>query len=147
MALPWRRRDAAATEPAREPSQQTARNAIIAGALLLTAIVVGAQAFSPRWTTPFEMERYVRSGANQAATALERDLRKSFLPGSDVGPLFTQLARMGFSCGAAVDPGRGGECRFRARRDDNRVMTLIVVPRHDGVKVGSIEVRALLAMP
>ena len=49
--------------------------------------------------------------------------------------------------GAALEPGRDGECRFRARRDDNRIMTLIVVPRHDGVRLGSIEVRASLAMP
>ena len=142
MAPPWRRGGQAS---APEASQRTARNAIIAGGLILAGLLVGAQFFSPRWTAPFEMDRYVRAGARQGAALLEKDLQKSFPAGSDIGPLFTQLSRMGFACGAAPDAGRGGECRFRARREDNRVMTLVVVPRHDGVKLQSVTVSASMA--
>jgi hypothetical protein len=142
MAPPWRR--GAPTPPA-EPSQRTARNAIIAGGLILLGLLVGTQFFSPRWTAPFEMERYVRAGARQGAALLEKDLRTSFPAGSDIGLLFTQLSRMGFSCGAVLDAGRGGDCRFRARREDNRVLTLVVVPRHDGVKLQSVAVSASMA--
>jgi hypothetical protein len=114
---------------------------MIAGLLLVAAFVFGAQMFSPRWTTTIEMDRYVRAGPRLGTGELERDLLAAHPPGSDVGPLFARLSRLGFSCGGTVDPARGAECRFRARRDDNRVVDAAVEVRHDGLRVQAITVR------
>jgi hypothetical protein len=118
---------------------------MIAGLLLLGALVLGAQFFSGGWVAPFEMARYVKAGPRAGAQQLERDLMQAHGPGTSVGPLYAQLQRMGFECRGVAAPGEVETCRFRARRGDNQVLTALVELGHDGVVVRAIAVRMALS--
>jgi hypothetical protein len=124
---------------------RTGRNAMIAGLLLLGALVVAAQFFSGGWVAPFEMARYIKAGPRAGAQQLERDLLEAHGPGSSVGPLYAQLQRMGFECRGVAEAGQVETCRFRARRTDNQVLTALVELGHDGVVVRAIAVRMALS--
>ncbi|WP_203073512.1 hypothetical protein [Falsiroseomonas ponticola] len=117
-------------------------------ALMLGALLVASQVFRGGWTAgPTEMERYVRSGPRIGAQELERDLRAAHPAGSEIGPLFARLSRFGFTCGAPAAPGAPVECRYRARRDDNRLVSVMLDVAHDGVRVQSIGARMALTNP
>jgi hypothetical protein len=132
---------------AKEPSQRTAPSALVAAVLIIAAVILGAHACSDRWTAEPPMERYVRLGPRLGAAELERDLLRDHPPGSGIGPLFARLARLGFDCRMASEAGRGGECRFRARREDGLIATLLVAVAHDGVEVGGIAGRMAVGPP
>lgn len=127
--------------------QRTAFNAIIAGGLLVSLVVIGAHACSDQWSVKPGMDRYVKLGPRAGAQELERELLAAHPAGSDVGPLFARLSRLGFDCGASVEPGRGGACRFRTSRTDRRVVTAFVEVAHDGAQVRGIAVRMTLSAP
>lgn len=131
-----------------EGRTHTGRNALIAASLVLGAIVVGSQAFRGGWTaSPAEMERYVLSGPRIGAAALERDLRAAHPPGSEVGPLFARLSRFGFMCGGPIVSDSPVECRYRAWRDDRRLVSVTLELVHDGVWVQSIDARMAVTNP
>lgn len=127
--------------------QRTAFNAIIAGGLLVSFVIIGSHACSSQWAVKPAMERYVKLGPRAGSVELERELLAAHPPGSDVGPLFARLSRLGFDCGASVEPGRGGECRFRTGRLDRRIVTTTVEVEHDGARVGGIAARMVLSAP
>jgi hypothetical protein len=137
--LPWRRAP-------QDGRPRTARNFLIAATGLVLLLVLAAHGCSSQWTPESEMERYLKLGPRGGAAAIERDLLRDHPPGSDIGPLFARLARLGFDCGAAVEPG-GGVCRFRAPSADRRVTTTLVELRHDGRQVEAIAVRMAVAPP
>lgn len=118
---------------------------MIAGLLLLGALILGAQMFSGGWVAPFEMARYIKAGPRAGAQQLERDLLAAHGAGSSVGPLYARLQRMGFACRGVAVPGAMETCRFRARRSDNQVLTALVELGHDGLVVRAIAVRMGLA--
>lgn len=146
--LPLKRRVANDDAPAPEGRTHTARNALIMVALMLGGLLVASQVFRGGWTAgPTEMERYVRSGPRLGAQELERDLRAAHPPGSEIGPLFGRLSRFGFACGAPPVPGAAVECRYRARRDDNRLVSVTLDIAHDGVRVQAIAARMAITNP
>ncbi|MBX9592838.1 MAG: hypothetical protein K2X46_00635 [Roseomonas sp.] len=146
--LPLKRRVANDDTPAPEGKQHTGRNALIMVALMLGGLLVASQVFRGGWTAgPTEMERYVRSGARIGAQELERDLRAAHPPGSEIGPLFGRLSRFGFTCGAPPVAGAAVECRYRARRDDNRLISVTLDVAHDGVRVQAIAARMAVTNP
>lgn len=87
------------------------------------------------------MEAYLKRGARSGAADLERDLLRDHPLGADIGPLFAHLAQLGFDCGAALQPDRFGECRFRSVQPDRRIATTLVELRHDGARLQSLAVR------
>jgi hypothetical protein len=118
---------------------------MIAGLLLLGALVVGAQFFSGGWVAPFEMTRYIKAGPRAGAQQLERDLLAAHGPGSSVGPLYAQLQRMGFECRGVAAAGAEAAGLHLARRTDDQVLTTLVELGHDGVVVRAIAVRMALS--
>lgn len=128
-----------------EPAPRTARNALIAAALLLGVLVVGARIFAGGWTAPFEMAPYIKAGPRIGAQHLERDLLAAHGPGNSLGPLLAQMQRMGFACGGQPAPGAAETCRFRARRGDDQVLTATAELRHDGLVVQAITIRMNLS--
>jgi hypothetical protein len=122
-------------------SQRTARNAIIAAGLLVVVFTLGAYSCSGHFVATSAMERYIKLGPRQGPSELERDLLRSYPPGSGIGPLFEHLGRQGFDCAAALQPGRGGDCRFRTKWGDGRVATMLVTVAHDGVQIRGIAAR------
>ncbi len=109
-------------------------------AMLLGGLLVAAQVFRAGWRAgPTELERHVRAGPRVGAADLERDLRARHPAGSDVAPVVTRLSQMGFTCNPA-SPG-ATDCRYRAWRDDNRLVSVAVDLRHDGLHVQSIAVQ------
>ncbi|NGM19221.1 hypothetical protein G3576_04285 [Roseomonas stagni] len=137
-----------ANDDAPPAKTHTARNALIMVALMLGALLVASQVFRGGWTAgPTEMERYVRNGPRLGAEALERDLKGAHPPGSDVGSLFNRLSRFGFTCGAPPAPGAPVECRYRARREDNRLVSVTLDIAHDGVRVQGIAARMAVTNP
>ncbi|MGG5807788.1 hypothetical protein [Falsiroseomonas sp. CW058] len=141
--LPWRAR-AALPQDGR---QRTALKAVVAAALLLGGLTLLAHACSGGWATRPEMERFTRLGPRQGPATLERELLAAFPPGSDVGPVFARLERLGFDCGAALDPTRGGACRFRARREDGRVASMVLEVSHDGLRLRGLAARMSIEAP
>jgi hypothetical protein len=135
VAWPLRR---AGRQPDREPSQHTARNALVAAALLLGALVLLAQGWGDRWAVKPPMDRYIRLGPREGPAMLERDLTAAYPAGSGIGPLFDHLARHGFACDTAA---RGAECRFRATWEDRQLATMLVTVTHDGVLLAGIAAR------
>jgi hypothetical protein len=131
----------------KEPSQRTALNAILAAGLVIAAVTIGAHACSGGWTVQPRMERYIKLGPRAGPAELERDLLRAYPPGSSIGPLFSHLSRQGFDCGAALEAGRGGDCRFRARREDGRVAVLHVTVAHDGLHLRGIGARMSIGSP
>ena len=133
--------------------QRTALRAVAAAGLLVAVVALLSRACSPQWSTRTEMERYARMGPRGGAAELELrapgegapvTLSATFPSGSDVGQLLARLERMGFDCGPAVDPA-GGACRYRAGREDGRVVTVAVEVAHDGLRVGGIAARMELS--
>jgi hypothetical protein len=125
--------------------QRTALRAVVAAGLLVALVALTARSCAPQWSSRTGMERYIRMGPRGGAAELERALSAAFPPGSDVGQLFARLERMGFDCGPAVDPNRRGACRYRAGREDGRIVTAQVEVAHDGIRVGAIAVRMALS--
>lgn len=124
-----------------EGSQRIALRAIIMGALLIGIVTLLAHGCSDNWTSRSDMERVIRLGPRQGAAELERTLAAAHPPGSDIGPFFARLERMGFDCAGALDPARPGSCRFRAQREERRIATVLVEVQHDGLRLAALSAR------
>lgn len=131
----------------KEPGQRTARNALIAALLLVAVLTVASQGCSGSWTTTHAMERYVKLGPRLGPADLERELLAAYPAGSSIAPLFAYFDRQGFDCRAALEAGRNGECRYRARRDDGRVATMHVAVAHDGLVLAALSARMSIGAP
>lgn len=131
----------------REESQRTGVNALLGGLAMVAVIALFAYAVSGNWSARSEMETYLKLGPRHGAAELARDLLQAHPRGSDIGPLFAQLSRLGFDCGVAMEPGRGGECRYRTRWQERRLATTTVTIAHDGLRVEGITAQMTLEGP
>ncbi len=131
----------------KEPSQHTARNALLAGLLLLGIGALVARGCSESFVVPHEMERYLRQGPQHGAALLQQELERSYPRGSGIGPFFAHLERLGFDCTAALTSGQGGTCRYRAWLDARRLAVILVRPAHDGVVLRGVAVEMMVEAP
>lgn len=135
----------AEASPGGQSGQRTLRNALIALVLLLIGMGVTGYACTGTTVAPPALDRYIRLGPRLGPPELERDLARDVPVGTGTGAFFAHLTRLGFDCTGALEAGRGGECRFRTRRDDGRMVNIAVSVTHDGVVVRSISAQMTLS--
>ena len=124
--------------------QRTALRAILAASLLILLLAVVAHGCTTP-TVPFQMERYVKLGPRQGPVSLRQDLLAAHGATPALGGVVSQLSRMGFTCPGTL-PEEPMLCRFRARRPDGQVATMLVEIRHDGQVAQALATRMELGL-